>query len=75
MNAIAVGLAPPRDRALAKINDTARVAHYRLMILMMLFALMTGVIGFRLLYLALFSTVDHNNAVATIGSWRTISPE
>jgi len=64
MNAIAVGLAPPRDRALAKTNEHARVAHYRLMILMMAFALMIGVIGLRLLYLAIFDAPDHSPVIA-----------
>lgn len=63
MNVLAVGLAPPRDRALAKTNEHAQVAHYRLMILMMVFALMIGVIGVRLLYLAIFSGPDHAAAV------------
>ncbi|KKC26781.1 peptidoglycan D,D-transpeptidase FtsI family protein [Sphingomonas sp. SRS2] len=66
MNAIAVGLAPPRDRALAKINDTTRIAHYRLMILMMLFALMIGVIGLRLLYLAIFDSPDRSPVVSSV---------
>ena len=64
MNAIAVGLAPPRDRALAKTSEYARVAHYRLMILMMAFALMIGVIGLRLLYLAIFDAPDRSPIVA-----------
>jgi len=67
MNAIAVGLAPPRDRALAKVNDSVRIAHYRLMILMMLFALMTGVIGLRLLYLALFNGPERSAAASSTG--------
>ncbi|MET0373144.1 MAG: penicillin-binding protein 2 [Rhizorhabdus sp.] len=66
MNAIAVGLAPPRDRALAKTNDTTRIAHYRLMILMMLFALMIGVIGLRLLYLAIFDAPDRSPVVSSV---------
>ena len=64
MNAIAVGLAPPRDRALAKTSEYARVAHYRLMILMMAFALMIGVISLRLLYLAIFDAPDRSPIVA-----------
>ena len=64
MNAIAVGLAPPRDRALAKISQPNRVAHYRLMILMMLFALMIGVIAMRLLYLAIFDSPDRSPVIA-----------
>ena len=67
MNAIAVGLAPPRDRALAKTNEHVQVAHYRLMILMMLFALMIGVIGLRLLYLAVFDAPDRRPLVSRIG--------
>ena len=63
MNAIAVGLAPPRDRALAKTGEYARVAHYRLMILMMAFALMIGVIGLRLLYLAIFDAPDRSPVI------------
>lgn len=67
MNAPVVGLAPTRDRALAKTNDSVRVAHYRLMILMLLFALMIGVIGARLLYLAVFDAPDRTPRVATTG--------
>ena len=67
MNAIAVGLAPPRDRALTKTSEPRQVAHYRLMILMLVFALMIGVIGARLFYLALFDGADHAPAVAHIG--------
>ena len=67
MNAIAVGLAPPRDRALAKVNDATRIAHYRLMILMLLFALMTGVIGLRLLYLAVFNAPDRSTVATATG--------
>lgn len=67
MNAIAVGLAPPRDRALAKINDATRIAHYRLMILMLLFALLTGIIGLRLFYLALFNAPDRSAVSAATG--------
>ncbi|RYD89323.1 MAG: penicillin-binding protein 2, partial [Sphingomonadales bacterium] len=68
MNAIAVGLAPPRDRALTKTNEHAQVAHYRLMILMMVFALMIGVIGFRLLYLAVFDSPNRAPVAARIGT-------
>jgi len=60
MNAIAVGLAPPRDRALIKTSETLQVAHSRLMILMMVFALVTGVIGIRLLYLAVFNAPERS---------------
>lgn len=67
MNAIAVGLAPPRDRALAKPDAHVQVAHYRLMILMLLFALMIGTIGVRLLYLALFDGPEPNKTVARTG--------
>ena len=67
MNVIADGLAPPRDRALTKTNHHVQVAHYRLMILMMLFALMIGVIGFRLLYLALFDGRATAPVAAPIG--------
>lgn len=65
MNAIAVGLAPPRDRALAKTSHHTQTAHYRLMILMMAFALMIGVIGLRLLYLAIFDAPDRSQAIAS----------
>lgn len=68
MNVIAVGLAPPRDRALAKTNEHAQVAHYRLMILMMVFALMISVIGLRLLYLALFDAPDRSPVATRTGS-------
>lgn len=67
MNAIAVGLAPPRDRALAKHKAHVQVAHYRLMILMMLFMLLIGVIGCRLLFLALFDAPDRNVVAPRIG--------
>jgi cell division protein FtsI (penicillin-binding protein 3) len=67
MNATAAGLAPPRDRALVKTNDTVRIAHYRLMVLMLLFALMVGVIAVRLLYLAVFNAPDRTPVVSTIG--------
>jgi len=67
MNAIAVGLAPPRDRALIKTSETLQVAHSRLMILMMVFALVTGVIGIRLLYLAVFNAPERSGAVAASG--------
>jgi len=67
MNAIAAGLAPPRDRAVTKIQENVRVAHYRLMVLMLLFALMVGVIGIRLLYLAVFDTPDRSPRAATAG--------
>ena len=67
MNAIAVGLAPPRDRAHAKATEHAQVAHYRLMILMMVFALTIGVIGLRLLYLAVFDAPDRSPVVARNG--------
>ena len=43
MTAFAVGLDPPRDRAHARPSTPGHVAHYRLMILMMVFALMIGV--------------------------------
>jgi cell division protein FtsI (penicillin-binding protein 3) len=67
MNVIADGLAPPRDRALAKTSELRQVAHYRLMILMLLFTLMIGVIGLRLLYLAVFDAPDRSPAVARTG--------
>lgn len=67
MNAIAAGLAQPRDRALVKTNDNVRVAHYRLIVLMLLFALMVGVIAMRLLYLAVFDAPDRTPVVANIG--------
>ncbi|TAK10093.1 MAG: penicillin-binding protein 2, partial [Rhizorhabdus sp.] len=66
MNAPAAGLALPRDRAIAKINDRVAIAHYRLMILMLLFGLMVGVIGVRLLYLALFNAPDRSPRVSGI---------
>ncbi|MES2498455.1 MAG: penicillin-binding protein 2 [Pseudomonadota bacterium] len=68
MNAIAAGLAQQRDRALVKTNDNVRVAHYRLIVLMLLFALMIGVIAVRLLYLAVFDAPDRRPIVASIGS-------
>lgn len=67
MNAIAPGLAPPRDRAIVKSNESVRVAHYRLMVLMLLFALMVGVISVRLLYLALFNAPDRSAAASAFG--------
>jgi cell division protein FtsI (penicillin-binding protein 3) len=67
MNAFAVGLAPPRDRALTRASEQVQVAHYRLMILMMLFMLLIGVIGCRLLFLALFDAPDHNVAAPRFG--------
>ncbi len=67
MNAISVGIAPQRERAPIKASDSLRTAHHRLMILMMLFALLTGVIGVRLLWLALFGGPDTVAAVATGG--------
>jgi len=65
MNAPAAGLAPSRERAVARINDGVAVAHYRLMILMLLFGLMVGVIGIRLLYLALFNAPDRGPGVVS----------
>ncbi len=67
MNAIPDGLAPPRDRALSKPNDSVRVAHERLMLLMLLFGLLIGVIGLRLLYLAIFDAPDRSVRIATTG--------
>jgi cell division protein FtsI (penicillin-binding protein 3) len=67
MNAIAAGLAQQRDRALVKTNDSVRIAHYRLMLLMLVFALMVGVIALRLLYLAVFDAPDRSPVVSAIG--------
>ena len=44
MNAPAVGLNPPRERALVKTDQTVQTAHERLMVLMMLFGLLIGII-------------------------------
>ena len=66
MNAISVGISPPRDRA-AKTDESLRVAHYRLMILMLLFALLTCVVGLRLLYLAAFNAPDRGAVVPNNG--------
>lgn len=60
MNAPATGLAPSRDRAIAKISDGVAIAHYRLMVLMLLFGLLVGVIALRLLYLAIFDAPDRS---------------
>lgn len=64
MNAPVSGLSLPRDRALAKTNDHARVAHERLMVLMLLFGLLIGIIGLRLLYLAIFSGPDRGAQIS-----------
>jgi len=67
MNAIPGGLAPSRERVDVKSEEGLRIAHYRLMILMLLFALLTGVIGVRLLYLAIFNAPDRAVAGPRIG--------
>jgi len=67
MNAVSVGLAVPRDRALAKLSTHTQTAHYRLTILMLVFALMIGVIGLRLFYLALFAGPDRSTSAPRVG--------
>jgi len=67
MNAVTVALAPPRDRLRTQISPGVSIAHYRLMVLTLLFALMTGVIGVRLFYLAVFNTSGPSPAPARYG--------
>ena len=52
MTALAATQALPRSRAIVRANDNVRVAQHRLMVLLLLFALMTAVIGARLMRLA-----------------------
>ena len=67
MNAVTVAPAPPRDRSRTQISPGVSIAHYRLMVLTLLFALMTGVIGLRLFYLAVFNTSGPGPAAARYG--------
>jgi cell division protein FtsI (penicillin-binding protein 3) len=60
MTALAVTQAPARDRAIVKSNETVRIAQHRLMVLMLLFALMTLIIGCRLMWLAVIEAPDRD---------------
>lgn len=64
MTAVAVASAPARSRAIVKTNETVRTAQYRLMVLMLLFALMTVIIGMRLMWLAVVNAPDRDVAPA-----------
>lgn len=65
--AVAPAASQARARAIVKTNETVRIAHHRLMVLLMLFALITAVIGFRLLWLAVVDAPDRGPAAAPIG--------
>lgn len=65
--AVAPATSSARARAIVKTNETVRTAHHRLMVLLMLFALITAIIGFRLLWLAVIDAPDRGPAAAPTG--------
>ncbi|SDC71888.1 cell division protein FtsI (penicillin-binding protein 3) [Sphingomonas sp. YR710] len=69
MTAVAVASATSqaRARAVVKTNETVRIAQHRLMVLLMLFALMTAIIGARLMWLAVVDAPDRGPAAAPAG--------
>ncbi len=68
MTAVALNATPSPSRAIVRTGgEIARVAQYRLMVLMLLFALVTAVIGGRLMWLAVAGGPDAAPRHAALG--------